>query len=53
MNSKTAGIIYLVVGVIFIRNGAINDSFNWVNYLIGASAILIGIARLRTKPPVR
>lgn len=57
MNSRLAGIIYVVVGTIFmvigIRNAQADDPFNWVNYLIGASAILIGIVRLRNKPPVR
>lgn len=57
MNPKLAGIIYIVVGVIFIGMGvqqsAYDRNYNWVNYVLGAGAIVIGVARLRSKPPVR
>lgn len=57
MNPKLAGIIYIVVGVIFIGTGvgqsAYGRDYNWVNYVLGVSSVVIGIARLRSKPPVR
>lgn len=56
MNSRLTGFFYVLMGITFIvigvRNTEATNSYNWVNYLIGASAILIGIMRLRGRPPV-
>ncbi len=55
LNPKVAGSLYLIAGIILILAQVYKSthtrSSNWVMYVLGASFILMGIARLRSKPP--